>query len=92
VSRQRRPSTQVAGATARRALEYASLSGSLNTRRISCAPTLMQAVPVPSNRTAEVPKEAPKLTEIKLIDYDFKKYGSSTDCRRLRDKWEREVK
>ena len=46
---------------------------------------------VPSNRSAEIPKEAPKLSEIKLIDYDFKKYGSSAERRRLLDKWEKEV-
>jgi iron(III) transport system substrate-binding protein len=46
---------------------------------------------VPSNRNAEIPKEAPKLADIKLIDYDFKKYGSSVERRRLLDKWEREV-
>ena len=46
---------------------------------------------VPSNRSAEVPKEAPKLSEIKLIEYDFKKYGSSAERRRLIDRWEREV-
>jgi iron(III) transport system substrate-binding protein len=45
----------------------------------------------PSNRSAEIPKEAPRLTDIKLIDYDFKKYGSSAERRRLLDKWDREV-
>ncbi|MBI1845709.1 MAG: ABC transporter substrate-binding protein [Candidatus Rokubacteria bacterium] len=46
---------------------------------------------MPSNRTAEIPKEAPKLSEIKLIDYDFKKYGSSAERRRLIDRWDKEV-
>jgi iron(III) transport system substrate-binding protein len=46
---------------------------------------------VPSNRAAEIPKEAPKLSEMKLIDYDFKKYGSSAERRRLLDRWEKEV-
>ena len=46
---------------------------------------------LPSNRGAEIPKEAPKLSEIKLIDYDFKKYGSSAERRRLLDRWEKEV-
>jgi iron(III) transport system substrate-binding protein len=46
---------------------------------------------VPSNRQAEIPKEAPKLAEMKLIDYDFKKYGSSAERRRLLDKWEKEI-
>ena len=46
---------------------------------------------VPSNRNADIPKEAPRLAEIKLIDYDFKKFGSSAERRRLLDRWEKEV-
>jgi iron(III) transport system substrate-binding protein len=46
---------------------------------------------VPSNRNAELPPEAPKFSEIKLIDYDFAKYGASAERRRLLDRWEREV-
>ena len=34
---------------------------------------------VPSNKSAPIPPEAPKLAEIKLIDYDFAKYGSSAE-------------
>jgi iron(III) transport system substrate-binding protein len=45
----------------------------------------------PSNRSAEIPKEAPRLAEMRLIDYDFKKYGSSVERRRLLDRWEKEV-
>jgi len=45
----------------------------------------------PSNRSAEVPKEAPKLADVKLIDYDFKKYGASAERRRLLERWETEV-
>ncbi len=37
-------------------------------------------------------KEAPKLEDIKLIDYDFKKYGSSAERKRLLAKWDAEVK
>jgi iron(III) transport system substrate-binding protein len=47
---------------------------------------------VPSNMGASVPKEAPKLDQIKLIDYDFKKYGSSSERKRLLKKWDDEVK
>jgi iron(III) transport system substrate-binding protein len=47
---------------------------------------------VPSNKNAPVPPQAPKLTEIKLIDYDFAKYGSSAERRRLLSKWDNEVK
>jgi iron(III) transport system substrate-binding protein len=47
---------------------------------------------VPSNKNAPVPPQAPKLTEIKLIDYDFVKYGSSAERRRLLSIWDNEVK
>jgi iron(III) transport system substrate-binding protein len=47
---------------------------------------------VPSNRGTPVPDAAPKLAEIKLIDFDFAKYGSSTERRRLLAKWDAEVK
>ena len=47
---------------------------------------------VPSNKSAVTPPEAPKLKEIKLINYDFKKYGSSAERRRLLAKWDKDVK
>ena len=47
---------------------------------------------VPSNKNAVTPPEAPKLKEIKLINYDFKKYGSSAERIRLLSKWDKEVK
>lgn len=47
---------------------------------------------VPSNRSAKMPDAAPKLETIKLIDYDFRKYGSSAERRRLLSKWDAEVK
>ena len=46
---------------------------------------------VPSNKGAPVPAQAPKLSEIKLINYDFVKYGSSAERKRLLDKWDKEV-
>jgi iron(III) transport system substrate-binding protein len=51
-----------------------------------------KAYQVPSHKQAPVPKEAPKFTEIKLINYDFAKYGSSAERRRLLSTWDREVK
>lgn len=51
-----------------------------------------QAYQVPSNMSAEVPKEAPKVDQIKLIDYNFTKYGSSAERKRLLKKWDDEVK
>jgi iron(III) transport system substrate-binding protein len=50
-----------------------------------------QAYQVPSNTAAETPPEAPKFSEIKLIDYDFAKYGSSAERTRLLAKWDAEV-
>jgi iron(III) transport system substrate-binding protein len=47
---------------------------------------------VPSNRNTPVPPQSPKLGEIKLIDFDFAKYGSSEERRRLLSKWDNEVK
>jgi iron(III) transport system substrate-binding protein len=47
---------------------------------------------VPANKSANVPPQSPKLTEIKLIDFDFAKYGSSSERRRLLTKWDSEVK
>ena len=52
-------------------------------------PSLYQ---VPSNKDAVPPEKSPKLAEIKLIDYDFAKYGSSAERRRLLSKWDNEVK
>jgi iron(III) transport system substrate-binding protein len=47
---------------------------------------------VPSNKGTPVPPQAPKFSEIKLINYDFAKYGSSAERTRLLSKWDREVK
>lgn len=46
---------------------------------------------VPSNKAAPVPAQAPKLSQIKLIPYDFVKYGSSAERKRLLSKWDAEV-
>jgi iron(III) transport system substrate-binding protein len=47
---------------------------------------------VPSNKSTPVPPQAPKFSEIKLIKYDFAKYGSSAERTRLLAKWDKEVK
>jgi iron(III) transport system substrate-binding protein len=47
---------------------------------------------VPSNKSTPIPPEAPKLADIKLIAFDFAKYGSSEERRRLLSKWDAEVK
>ena len=46
---------------------------------------------VPSNSSATPPPQAPDLSQIKLINYDFAKYGSSAERRRLLKKWDDEV-
>ena len=46
---------------------------------------------VPSNMGAETSDSAPDMSTIKLIDYDFKKYGSSDERKRLLQKWDEEV-
>jgi len=51
-----------------------------------------QAYQVPSNRNAVAPPQAPDFGEITLIDYDFPKYGSSAERRRLLQKWDSDVK
>jgi len=51
----------------------------------------VNAFQVPSNTGAETSESAPDMSTIKLIDYDFKKYGSSDERRRLLQKWDEEV-
>jgi iron(III) transport system substrate-binding protein len=51
----------------------------------------VNAFQVPSNKSAETSDKAPDLSSIKLIDYDFKKYGSSDERKRLLQKWDEEV-
>jgi iron(III) transport system substrate-binding protein len=50
-----------------------------------------KAYQVPSNKQATVPAQAPKLNEIKLINYDFAKYGSSAERTRLLTKWDKDI-
>ena len=50
-----------------------------------------KAYQVPSNAKAKAPPQAPDLKTIKLIDYDFKKYGSSDERKRLLKKWDDEI-
>ncbi|MFN7090854.1 MAG: ABC transporter substrate-binding protein [Allorhizobium sp.] len=46
---------------------------------------------LPSNKTAEIPKEAPRFEDIKLIDYDFKTYGDPDKRKALLERWDREI-
>jgi iron(III) transport system substrate-binding protein len=45
----------------------------------------------PSNPKAPLPPGAPDLGKIRLIDYDFAKYGRSAERKRLIERWDREV-
>jgi iron(III) transport system substrate-binding protein len=49
------------------------------------------AFQVPSNKNAPIPEAAPKVSELKLIDYDFAKYGSSDERKRLLSRWDKEI-
>ena len=51
----------------------------------------VNAFQVPSNKGAQTSPSAPDLASIKLIDYDFKKYGSSDERGRLLKKWDDDV-
>jgi iron(III) transport system substrate-binding protein len=51
----------------------------------------VNAFQVMSNVGATKSDKAPDLATIKLIDYDFKKYGSSDERKRLLSKWDTEV-
>ena len=46
---------------------------------------------IPTNRNVALPPQVPPLTSIKVIAYDFAKYGSSAERRRLLDRWEKEI-
>ena len=46
---------------------------------------------LPSNVNTPVSPLSPKVSEIKLINYDFAKYGSSAERKRLLERWDREV-
>ncbi len=46
---------------------------------------------LPSNKSAKASPLSPDLSSIKLIEYDFKKYGSSEERKRLLQKWDTEV-
>ncbi|SMX50030.1 ABC transporter substrate-binding protein [Maliponia aquimaris] len=51
----------------------------------------VDAFQVPSNKGAMTSDKAPDMSTIKLIDYDFVKYGSSDERKRLLQKWDEEV-
>jgi iron(III) transport system substrate-binding protein len=46
---------------------------------------------LPSNKSTPVDPNVPDFKKIKLINYDYKKYGASDERRRLIARWEKEV-
>jgi iron(III) transport system substrate-binding protein len=46
---------------------------------------------IPSNVNAPISPLSPKIADIKLINYDFAKYGTSAERKRLLERWDREV-
>ena len=52
----------------------------------------VQGLPDSVNKNAKALPQAPRLDQTKVIDYDFAKYGSSAERKRLLSKWDREVK
>lgn len=46
---------------------------------------------IPTNRSVALPPQVPKLTDIRVINYDFAKYGTSSERRRLLERWEKDV-
>ncbi len=45
----------------------------------------------PANKTFAHDPKIPSMDGVKLVNYDFKKYGSSAERRRIIEKWEKEV-
>jgi iron(III) transport system substrate-binding protein len=50
-----------------------------------------KAFQIPSNVDAKVPPEAIKASDVKLIDYDQAKYGSSAVRKALLTRWTNEI-
>ena len=46
---------------------------------------------VPSNKATPLDPRIPDFKKIKFVDYDYAKYGASTERRRLIGRWEKEV-
>ncbi|HXX85197.1 MAG TPA: ABC transporter substrate-binding protein [Casimicrobiaceae bacterium] len=46
---------------------------------------------IPTNKNVPLPPQVPRLTDIKLINYDSAKYGSSSERKRLLERWDREI-
>jgi iron(III) transport system substrate-binding protein len=49
------------------------------------------ALQLPSNTAATIPPKAPRPEQVKLINYDFAKYGSDDVRKRLLKRWDEEI-
>ena len=48
-------------------------------------------LPLPANRDAGSPPDVPDADNLRLIRYDFAKYATAAERKRLLEKWERDV-
>jgi iron(III) transport system substrate-binding protein len=46
---------------------------------------------VQANVATPLPEQAPRMDKVKLIDYDFKKYGTADERKRLLTRWDAEI-
>ena len=46
---------------------------------------------IPTNRNVPLPAQVPKLSDVKVIDYDFAKFGASETRRHLLQRWEQDI-
>ncbi len=46
---------------------------------------------IPTNKTVPLPAMVPNLADVKVIRYDFAKYGASETRKRLLERWEKEI-
>ena len=46
---------------------------------------------IPTNRSVPLPATVPNLADVKVISYDFAKYGSSETRKHLLARWEKEI-
>jgi iron(III) transport system substrate-binding protein len=45
----------------------------------------------PANKTFQLDPKIPKMDDVKLVRYDFEKYGSRAERKRIIERWEKEV-
>jgi iron(III) transport system substrate-binding protein len=46
---------------------------------------------IPTNRGVPLPPQVPRMADVKVINYDFAKYGSAAERKRLLERWDREI-